>query len=107
MKIRLLGVICFSIYNADEIIVYFSPQPTSTYAPQGSRMVAIKGAESSNRCTVMFLGASMSDETMSGEKLPPLLIFKEKNNQSGHIKWRKERITRGYGVYCTETSMHG
>jgi hypothetical protein len=80
MKLKLLGVDCCSIYNTDETNVYFSPQPTSTYAPRGSRMVAIKGADSSSRCTVM-LGASIS-----GEKLPPFLIFKGKNNRSGHIK---------------------
>jgi hypothetical protein len=38
--------------------MYFSPQPTSTYAPRGSKTVSIKGAESSSHCTIM-LGASM------------------------------------------------
>jgi transposase-like protein len=80
MKIKLLGVDCCAVYNADETNVYFSPQHTCTYAPRGSRTVAIKGSDSSSRCTVM-LGASMA-----GEKLPPFLIFKGKNNRSGHIK---------------------
>ncbi len=80
MKIRLLGVDCSDVYNADETNMYFSPQPTSTYAPRGSRTVSIKGADSSSRCTVM-LGASMT-----GKKLPPFLIFRGKNERTGHIK---------------------
>jgi transposase-like protein len=79
-KIQLLGVDCCDIYNADETNMYFSPQPTSTYAPRGSKTVSIKGADSSSRCTIM-LGASMS-----GKKLSPFVIFKGKNCRSGYIK---------------------
>ncbi len=85
MKIKLLGVDCSAVYNADETNVYFSPQPTCTYAPRGSRTVSIKGANSSSRCSVMQ-GASMS-----GEKIPPFLIFKGKNTRSGHIKRELEK----------------
>ncbi len=79
-KIRLLGVDCCNVYNADETNMYFSPQPTSTYAPRGSKTVSIKGADSSSRCTIM-LGASLT-----GKKLPPFVIFKGKNDRTGHIK---------------------
>jgi transposase-like protein len=80
MKTRILGVDFCNVYNTDETNMYFSPQPTSTYAPPGSRTVSIKGADSSSRCTVM-LGASMA-----GKKLPPFLIFRGKNERTGHIK---------------------
>jgi hypothetical protein len=36
MKIRLLAVDCSNFYNMNEANMYFSPQPTSTYAPTGS-----------------------------------------------------------------------
>jgi transposase-like protein len=80
MKIQILGVDCCDVYNADETNMYFSPQPTSTYAPRGSRTVSIKGADSSSRCTVMLCAS------MSGTKLPPFLIFRGKNDRAGHIK---------------------
>jgi hypothetical protein len=73
MKIKLLGVDCCAVYNAAS--VYFSPQQTCTYASRGSQTVAIKGSDSSIRCTVM-LSASMA-----GEKLPPSLILKGKSAQ--------------------------
>jgi DDE superfamily endonuclease len=84
-KIQLLGVDCCNIYNADETNMYFSPQPTSTYAPRGSKTVSIKGADSSSRCTIM-LGASML-----GGKLTPFVIFKGKNSRTGHIRREIDR----------------
>jgi hypothetical protein len=59
-KIRLLGVGCCNVYNADETKMYFSPQPTSTYAPRGSQTVSIRGAESSSTCTVMLCAGKNS-----------------------------------------------
>jgi hypothetical protein len=80
MKIQILGVDCCDVNNADETNMYFSPQPTSTYAPRGSWTVSIKGADSSSRCTVMLCAS------MSGAKLPPFLNFRGKNDRAGHIK---------------------
>jgi hypothetical protein len=33
MKIQILGVDCCNVNSADETNMYFSPQPTSKYAP--------------------------------------------------------------------------
>jgi DDE superfamily endonuclease len=61
--------------------IYFSPQPTITYAPTGLQTVSIQGAESSSRCTAMFCAS------MSGKKIPPFLISRGRNDKAGRIEW--------------------
>jgi hypothetical protein len=79
MKIMLLGVDCCAVYNVDEH-TFFLSTANMYFCATRSKTVAIKGSDSSSRCTVM-LGASMA-----GEKAPSFHVFKGKNNCLGHIK---------------------
>jgi hypothetical protein len=56
MKASLLEDYCRAVFNADETNIYFSMEGRYIYAKRGSRTVAIRGATSSDRCTLM-LGA--------------------------------------------------
>jgi transposase-like protein len=62
------------IVNMDETNIKFDMVGTTTLASRGSRTIAIKTTGSPNRCTVLLA------VTMSGQKLPPFVIFKGKHN---------------------------
>jgi DDE superfamily endonuclease len=51
------------------------------YAPRGSRTVAIKGATTSSRCTVMV------ETNLAGDiKLPTMVIFAGSSGRTGRVK---------------------
>jgi transposase-like protein len=81
MKASLLGVDCRAVFNADETNIYFSMEGKYTYAKRGSRTVAIKGATSSDRCTVM-LGANLAGDI----KLPPFVIYTGSSGRTGRVR---------------------
>ena len=57
------------IVNIDETNVDFDMPSTTTLAQRGERTISVRGTGSSYRCTAL-LGV-----TMSGEKLPPFIVF--------------------------------
>jgi DDE superfamily endonuclease len=57
------------IVNMDETNIPFCIKPKWTYRPKGTKTVAVKLVNSSQRATALLA------VTMSGEKLPPFLIF--------------------------------
>jgi hypothetical protein len=59
-----------NVYNVEQTNCYNSMETRFTLAKKGSKTVSVKGADSSNHCTIM-LGASVS-----GEKLLPYIFFK-------------------------------
>jgi hypothetical protein len=58
------------IVNIDKTNIEFDMIGSLTLVGQGSRTVSLRSTGSSSRCTVL-LGV-----TLSGEKLPPFIIFK-------------------------------
>ena len=58
------------IVNMDETNVYFDLPSGITLESRGSRSVAMRSSGSNNRCTVLLA------VSMSGEKLPPFIVFK-------------------------------
>ena len=60
--------------NIDETNIEFDMIGSISLADQGSRTVSLRSTGSFSRCTVL-LGV-----TLSGEKLPPFIIFKGKPN---------------------------
>ena len=73
-QIACLGVPGSHIVNIDKTNIDFDMVSGITLANRGSRTVSVKKSGSNGRCTVL-LGV-----TLSGEKLPPLIIFKGKPN---------------------------
>jgi hypothetical protein len=99
MKAKLLGVDCQATFNADETNIYYSMEGKYTYAKRGSRIVAIKGVNSSIRCLVM-LGASLARNI----KLPPMVIFSGSSGRTGRVQ-REVESKVGYPrqmEYCTQ-----
>jgi hypothetical protein len=78
-KIAFLGLDPRAIFNADQTNVYFSMETSFTLAAKGSKTVAIKGADSTARLTVMLCAS------MDGEKIPPYVIFKGSAKRTGRI----------------------
>jgi transposase-like protein len=70
-KIQLLGINDEDVYNCDQTNCYYSMESSYTWGPKGSKTVAIKGADTASRCTIM-LGANLTGTN----KLPPYIIFK-------------------------------
>ena len=64
------GFTADSVVNIDETNIEFDMTGSVTLANQGSRTVSLRSSGSSARCTVL-LGV-----TLSGQKLPPFIIFK-------------------------------
>ena len=64
------GVPEIHIVNIDETNIDFDMVSGYTLSGQGDRMVSVKKYGANSRCTVL-LGV-----TLSGDKLPPLIIFK-------------------------------
>jgi Ni/Co efflux regulator RcnB len=79
-KIRCLGIKASAVYNFDETNIDFCPNLNSTYCIKGKITIGIKVAKSSQRCTVM-LGCSMT-----GEKVPPFVIFAGADTKNGVIR---------------------
>jgi hypothetical protein len=88
-KIQLLGVPPGNVYNADQTNVFYSMESSYTYAERGAKTVAVKGADSTARLTVMLCA------NMEGGKVAPYLIFKGSTNQRGRIS-RELRAKDGY-----------
>jgi hypothetical protein len=61
-----MGVDCSRVYNVDETNVFYLQEPVFTYLCQ-AKTVSIKGAESSQRCTVIVGG------NLAGGVLPPFI----------------------------------
>ena len=59
-----------NVVNMDETNVYFEMVGSTTLEKCGSRTVNIKSSGSSSLCTVIL------DVIMSGDKLPPMIVFK-------------------------------
>ena len=58
------------IVNMDETNFYFDSPSDTTLAKKGAKTIGISDTGSSSRCTVMLA------VTLSGQKLPPMIIFK-------------------------------
>jgi len=84
-QIRSISLSSCNVVNIDETNIEFDSNSTKTLADKGSRTVSVRTSGSSNRCTVL-LGV-----TLSGEKLPPFIMFKGKPNSPISRKW----TTRG------------
>ena len=63
-----------AVVNIDETNIDFDMPSNKTLERVGSRSVTVRGVNSSDRCTVL-LGV-----TLSGEKLPPFIVFKGSPN---------------------------
>jgi hypothetical protein len=79
-----------NIVNMDETNVDFNSVAVHTFAPRGSRTVSIRGAGTSNRCTVALACSS------TGVKLPPFVIYKGVPGPTGRIS--REFATLPYPV---------
>ena len=80
-QIACLGVPGSHIVNIDKIHIDFDMVSGKTIANRGSWTVNVKKSGLNGRCTVL-LGV-----TLSGEKLPPLIIFKGKPNGQICREW--------------------
>ena len=79
MKVEMLGISWARVANFDETNIYFSPDIKHTLADRGSRSVAVRKLDSSNRCSAM-LGCNAV-----GHKYPPFIIWKGENKVTGRI----------------------
>ena len=70
-----------NIVNIDETNIYYDMTGAITLANRGSRTISVRTSGSSSRCSVL-LGV-----TMSGEKLPPFIVFKGKPNGRIAREW--------------------
>jgi hypothetical protein len=68
-----------NVFNIDETNVDFSIDARTTLNVQGAQTVNVRAAKSSGRCTAL-LGCSLT-----GEKLPPFVIFKGKRGGRSRI----------------------
>jgi DDE superfamily endonuclease len=75
-----LGVECCTIFSADETHVNFLMEGINIYL-RSERTVAIKGAESASRCTVMF-----ASNLAGGIELPPLANYTGASSCTGEVK---------------------
>jgi hypothetical protein len=71
------GIPLEPVANFGQTSVMFCHDSKRTLAPKGSKTVSDMKGESTQRCTVR-LGA-----TATGKKLPPYIIFKERDTSSG------------------------
>lgn len=96
--ITMSGVKPENVFNADQTNVSYSMPSLYTYAARGSRTVAIKGAESTSRCSVMLCCS------WTGEKLPSFVVFKGARGRGGRVRREIENgVAAGYpeGVLLT------
>jgi hypothetical protein len=87
-KINMMDVSEEDIFNCDQNNCFYSMEGAYTYAAKGSKTVALLGAESTARCTIM-LGVNKTGSI----KLPPYIIFKGVNSPTGRIIKEIERKT--------------
>jgi len=80
-QIRSNSLSSCNVVNIDETNIEFDSNSSTTLADKGSRTVSVRTSGSSNRCTVL-LGV-----TLSGQKLPPFIIFKGKTNGRISREW--------------------
>jgi DDE superfamily endonuclease len=90
------GIPMDCIVNMDETNMYFDQQGRMTLADKGQKTVNIVTTGSSQRCTIA-LAASLS-----GEKLPPMVIFKGVPGARGNSV-ANELATLGYPSTATYT----
>ena len=91
-QISCLGISGTNIVNIDETNIDFEMVSGMTLSGQGDRTVSIKKSGSSSRCTVL-LGV-----TLSGDKLPPMIIFKGQPNGRIAREWNNPEF--GYPEDC-------
>ena len=84
------------IVNIDETNIEFDMIGSITLADQGSRTVSLRSTGSSSRCTVL-LGV-----TLSGEKLPPFIIFKGKPNGQIACEWTGTTEYPSTSIYAVQ-----
>jgi transposase len=90
-KMEMLQIGSNAICNFDETNIYFSPDTAYTLNRRGARTIAVKRADSTQRCTVM-IGVSGS-----GFKFPPLIIYKgSANANTGRILRTFQQIEREF-----------
>jgi DDE superfamily endonuclease len=82
------------VVNMDETNMYFDQKGRLTLANKGDKTINATGTGSSQRCTVVLAA------TLSGEKLPPFVIFKGTPGARGNSVER-ELETFGYPTSCT------
>jgi hypothetical protein len=79
LKVKMYDINPNNVCNFDETNVYYSPEPKHTYNVKGAKTVSVERHSSSTRATVM-LGV-----IITGQKFPPLLIFKAATTGKGRI----------------------
>ena len=76
MKVKMLGISWDHVANFDETNIYFSPDIQHTLADRGSRSVAVRKLDSSNRCSTMLgcnaVGTSILLSLSGRERTRPL-----------------------------------
>ncbi len=73
-SISSIGIPTGSVVNMDEISTRFDAVPTVTLNNRGARTVRVLSTGNTSRCTVLLA------VSMDGTKLPPLIIFKGREN---------------------------
>ena len=84
------------IVNIDETNIEFDMIGSISLADQGSRTVSLRSTGSFSRCTVL-LGV-----TLSGEKLPPFIIFKGKPNGQIAFEWTGTTEYPSTSIYAVQ-----
>jgi DDE superfamily endonuclease len=82
------------VYNADQTNVYYSMEGSYTWAETGTKNVPIRGADSTQRLTVLLCA------NMEGGKVAPYLIFKGKDGDRGRVRREVLAPPAGYPVSC-------
>ena len=84
------------IVNIDETNIEFIMIDSITLANQGSRTVRLRSTGSSSHCPVLL------EVTISGEKLPPFIIFRGKSNGKTAFKWTGTTENPSTSIYTVQ-----
>ena len=84
------------IVNIDETNIYFDMTGAITLANRGTRTISVRTSGSSSRCTIL-LGISMS-----GEKLPPFIVYKGKPNGRIAREWTGTTDFPNSAIYAVQ-----